>query len=94
MRCCSVFAPKNEKSSAGTPKPNTTFLSMFLKTNPSLKILFKKWTIAVKAIAISIGKNNPKAGNNIVPSPNPEKKVSAEANKATKGIIMYSIFEL
>ena len=42
-------------------------------------------------MAISIGKNNEKTGNNIVPKPNPEKKVNIEAINATKQIITYSI---
>jgi hypothetical protein len=53
--------------------------------------LFKKCTIAVKAIATSTGKNNAKAGNNNVPNPKPEKKVRAEASNATIGIRIYSI---
>lgn len=54
-------------------------------------MLFRKCTIAVKAIAISIGKNKPNAGNKIVPKPKPEKKVKIEANNARIGITRYSI---
>ena len=44
--------------------------------SPVLKMLFRKCTIAVIAIAISTGKNNRNTGNNSVPSPKPEKNVS------------------
>jgi len=57
----------------------------------NLNTLFKKWTKAVKEIAIGNGKNNKKAGVNNVPNPKPEKKVSMEAVKATKITITYSI---
>ena len=39
--------------------------------------------MAVKKIAISMGKKNPKKGNKIVPKPKPENKVRPEPNKAT-----------
>lgn len=43
-------------------------------------------------IAVSMGKNSPKTGSSIVPSPNPEKNVSAEAASANRQITKYSIF--
>ena len=43
--------------------------------------------MAVKAIAVSIGKNIIKTGIKIVPKPKPEKKVRKEAAKAAIGII-------
>ncbi|GMU86827.1 MAG: hypothetical protein AMXMBFR48_20680 [Ignavibacteriales bacterium] len=45
-------------------------------------------------IAVSIGKNSPNTGKRSVPSPNPEKNVSAEPAKAVRQIIIYSIFDL
>jgi len=56
-----------------------------------LKILFKKCTMAVKAIAVGSGKNIPKTGSKIVPNPKPEKKVSIEANRAVRAITTYII---
>lgn len=49
-------------------------------------MLLRKCTIAVKVIAISIGKNSAKTGTRIVPKPKPEKKVSNDANKETRQI--------
>jgi hypothetical protein len=57
-----------------------------------LNRLFKKWTIPVRPIAISIGKNSINAGVRIVPRPKPEKKVRTETKKATIGMIMSSIY--
>lgn len=53
-------------------------------------MLFKKCTIAVIAMAISIGKNTTNKGVKIVPTPNPEKKVRMEVSKETAPIIKYS----
>ena len=47
--------------------------------------------MAVIATAISIGKNNTKAGVSIVPTPKPEKKVRMDVTKATQPIIKNSI---
>ena len=47
--------------------------------------------MAVKEIAISIGKNIPNTGTSKVPNPNPENKVSPEPANATKQMIRYSI---
>ena len=47
-----------------------------------------KWTIAVAAIAISIGKKIPKTTSKMVPKPNPERKVRIDAVKANKEILM------
>jgi hypothetical protein len=49
-------------------------------------MLFKKCTIEVSTIAISIGKNNPNTGSKIVPKPKPENKVKAAPIKATRQI--------
>ncbi len=46
-------------------------------------MLFRKCTMAVRIMAVSIGKNKAKNGVRIVPRPNPEKKVSMEAINAT-----------
>jgi hypothetical protein len=53
--------------------------------------LFKKWIIAVIAIAISIGKNRIKTGVRMVPTPNPEKKVRMAVKSETAPIMKYSI---
>jgi hypothetical protein len=58
-----------------------------LYTIPNLKTLFENCTIAVAAIAMSIGKYRLKTGSKMVPSPNPEKKVS-DAPKRTLSAIM------
>jgi hypothetical protein len=50
--------------------------------------LFSRWTIAVKEMAISIGKNTAKAGSSTVPRPKPENSVTPEATKATTDIMM------
>ena len=84
-------APKKAKGIAGKPNFRSTALLIFLKVKLNLKILFKKWTIAVIAIATSIGKNKMNAGVKMVPTPNPEKKVSNEVNNATKPMMKYSI---
>jgi hypothetical protein len=84
-------APSKAKIKAGIPNCTAIFQLICFLTKTNLNALFKKCTIAVKAIATSIGKNNAKAGNNNVPNPKPEKKVRAEASNATIGIIMYSI---
>jgi hypothetical protein len=52
----------------------------------SLKILLKKCTIPVRAIANSMGKNRAKTGIKMVPKPNPEKNVRIEVKKATRQI--------
>jgi hypothetical protein len=44
-------------------------------------------------MAISTGKNNKNTGVNRVPNPNPEKKVNAEASKATIETITISIIK-
>lgn len=56
-------------------------------------MLFKKCTIAVKRIEVSIEKNRAKTGRRIVPRPKPEKKVSKEAPNAAKETIKYSIID-
>ena len=57
----------------------------------SLKILLDKCTTPVSAMAISMGKKNTNTGVSIVASPNPEKKVRAEANTAVSAIVISSI---
>ena len=42
-------------------------------------------------MATSTGKNIAKAGNRMVPNPNPEKNVSSDANNETKLIMTISI---
>jgi hypothetical protein len=57
----------------------------------NLKILLRKCTTAVKAIDNSTGKKIANTGVNIVPNPKPEKRVRAEAIRATAHIITYSM---
>ena len=77
---------------AGIPNFNSTVLSKFLPTIDSLKILFEKWTIPVREIAISGGKKMSMTGVNIVPNPKPEKNVNKAAKKVTRDMIkMYII---
>ncbi|GEJ29582.1 hypothetical protein FPKKA176_contig00040-0016 [Flavobacterium psychrophilum] len=73
---------------AGIPNLKTTSLFAFFPKRNSLKILFIKCTKAVSTTAISMGKNNPKIGNKIVPKPKPENKVKAEPNSANKQMIL------
>lgn len=74
---------------AGNPNLITVVLSKNRPISPIFNKLLRRCTIAVKPIAISIGKNKTKTGVNIVPKPNPEKKVSKEAPKAKKMTIKY-----
>jgi hypothetical protein len=71
----STQAPINAAIIAGIPNLSNTLLLALLPTSNSLKILLKKCTTPVKAIANSIGKNNAKTGIKIVPKPNPEKRL-------------------
>jgi len=57
-------------------------------------MLFKRWTIAVRAMANSMGKKKAKAGMRRVPSPKPEKRVKALAKRATNIITAYSIAKI
>lgn len=75
----------------GIPKLIIVLLSACFPTNANLNRLFKKCTMAVKAMDSSMGKNNPNTGNNKVPSPNPENNVNPEPRNATKQMMMYSI---
>ena len=54
-------------------------------------MLFRKCTIPVRDMAISIGKNKINTGVRMVPKPNPEKNVRREAKNATTLIITISI---
>ena len=83
VKCVRHQEPIKAANTEGIPKRIKISLSIFLPYKESLKILFKKCTMAVNAMATSIGKNNAKAGSNNVPKPKPEKSVSAEANKET-----------
>jgi hypothetical protein len=76
---------------AGIPKRLATCLSVSFPTKTSLKILFKRCTIPVSAIASCAGKKIIITGVRIVPSPKPEKKVSSDAPKAVRQMITYSI---
>jgi hypothetical protein len=80
-------APMKAKIIAGIPNFRITPTLAFLPKTKNLNRLFKKWTIDVRVMAISIGKNNPKTGSNIVPNPKPENKVNAEPIRATIHII-------
>lgn len=85
-----AHAPKNAAMTAGIPNFNRTLLSAFFPTKIILKILLKKCTTPVKAIAKSTGKKIMKIGVRIVPSPKPEKKVSIATKNAAKDIIIIS----
>lgn len=56
-----------------------------------MKILLKKCTTPVRAIAKSVGKKIIKTGVRIVPSPKPEKNVRMATTKAAADIIIISI---
>lgn len=73
-----IYAPRKAKRMAGIPKARMIFLLAFFPNKNNLKELFRKWTIAVRIIAISMGKNNPKMGSNRVPKPKPENSVKAD----------------
>jgi hypothetical protein len=88
----STYAPKNAAKIDGIPNRMMVALSACFPKSDSLKRLFRKCTIAVSIIAISIGKNNPKTGTNNVPNPKPENNVKPEPKKATLHIMIYSIF--
>ena len=60
----------------------------------SLKQLFRKWTTAVRAIEISIGKKSMNIGVSMVPKPKPEKKVSIDPKSAKTAIKIKSIKKL
>jgi hypothetical protein len=66
-------------------------LSAFLPTRINLKILLKKWTTPVRAIARSTGKKIIKTGVRMVPSPKPEKKVRMAIKNAAAEIMIISI---
>ena len=68
-----------------------TFLLAFCPTINNLNILLEKWTIPVKAIAISTGKKIIITGVRIVPKPNPEKNVKIAAKNATRLMTIISI---
>ena len=82
--------PIKAASTAGIPNRRSTSLLAFRPTKMSLKMLLKKWTIPVKAMANSTGKNNIKTGVNKVPNPKPEKKVRMAVKNATIDMIMIS----
>ncbi len=84
-------APKKANIIAGIPNLRTTSRIACFPRRNNLKILFRKWTIAVNAIATSTGKKILNTGTSIVPSPNPENSVSPDARKATKPINIYFI---
>jgi hypothetical protein len=86
-------APANDATTAGRPKRKTTLLSAFLPTRISFKTLLKKCTMPVSAMASSIGKKMANTGVRIVPSPNPEKKVSRDVIKAAMQIRKISIMQ-
>jgi hypothetical protein len=84
-------APPVAAKKEGNPNSNNTRLLMCLAVMMNLKILLKKCTKAVDAIAISIGKKMANTGVSNVPNPNPEKKVSNDAAKAMMQGRMYII---
>jgi len=90
----SNHAPKNDAKIAGIPNRNNTVLSVFFPTKAILNRLLEKCTTPVKAIATSIGKKIANTGAKIVPSPNPEKKVSIAVKKAAITMIMISMMFL
>ena len=77
------MAPAKAAIIAGIPNLKTTLRLANLPSRYNLKRLFRKCTRAVKAIAISTGKNKMKAGNSKEPNPNPENNVNPEAKNAT-----------
>jgi hypothetical protein len=83
--------PKKAAMTAGIPNLIKTALSAFLPTKNNLKILLKKWTTPVRAMAKSTGKNTINTGVSIVPKPNPEKKVRMAAKKAVRAMIKISM---
>lgn len=85
--CPKVQAPTIAARTAGIPNRRRMLRFANLPTKKSLNSPLRKWTIAVRPTASSIGKKSAKTGVNKVPRPNPEKKVRSEAPAATKGII-------
>ena len=83
--------PRNAAITAGMPNRIKTFLSACLPTRNNLKILLKKCTTPVRAIARSTGKKIINTGVRIVPSPKPEKNVRIAVIKATSDMIKISI---
>jgi hypothetical protein len=84
-------APKKAAAIPGIPNFNTIFLSACLPSRKSLKKLFRRWTIAVRATATSTGKKIANTGSKSVPSPKPENSVKPDAIRAEKQITKYSI---
>lgn len=83
--------PTMAANTAGMPKRRATRESICLPVSSNLKMLLKKCTTPVSAMANSVGKNIIQTGVRMVPSPKPEKKVSMETPKATKDKISMSI---
>jgi hypothetical protein len=86
-----IQEPKTAAITAGIPNLINTSLFTFCPTKKSLKILLKKWTTPVNAIANSTGKKIIKIGVRMVPSPNPEKKVRMATKNAAIDMMMISI---
>ena len=87
----SSHAPTKAATTAGIPNRKSTCRSAFLPTRNNLKILLKKCTTPVNAIARSTGKKIIKTGVRIVPNPNPEKKVRIATRNATADMTTISI---
>lgn len=84
----STFLPKNEPINADR---QGIFRFLFLHAKATLKRLLKRCTIAVNAIAISIGKNTANTVIRIVSNPNPDKNVMRAVKEEIIAIIMYSM---
>ncbi len=82
-----IIAPMTE----GIPNLRTILKSICLYNNVNLKILLKKCTMAVMAIAISIGKNTTNTGVSRVLKPKPETNVSRDATSATNMMIIVAM---
>jgi hypothetical protein len=81
------YAPAKAATIEGMPNFKIISLLAFFPSNVSLKRLLRKCTMAVNAMAISMGKNIANTGTSNVPNPNPENKVSPEPKSATKQMI-------
>jgi hypothetical protein len=84
-------APAKDARIAGMPNLKQYLFVCILSYQRDLEEAVGKVHQPVRAIATSTGKNMAKTGNSIVPSPNPEKKVSIEAKKAAATTAVISI---
>ena len=86
-----AYAPRIAAGMAGNPNFRAARKLICAQSRAALNKLLRRWTIAVRAMAVSIGKNKAKKGINNVPRPKPEKRVNAEIKKEESIIMAYCI---